>query len=100
MPTCKKCGENWTFGSSIKKALLYAKGTKCAYCGTPQYISSKSGKRTNLIYVIALLSVVLGRPLFDLAGIPYLMLAIPVIMIVMVIVPFSIELSNEKEPLW
>ncbi|WP_227394640.1 TIGR04104 family putative zinc finger protein [Jeotgalibacillus aurantiacus] len=100
MPTCNTCGKRWTFTQSIKKALLYSKGTKCFYCGTPQYLSTRSGKRTNLIYVIALLGVVLGRPLFDLAGFPYLMLAIPVIIIVMVIVPFSIELSNEKEPLW
>lgn len=100
MPHCRNCGYQWTWTNTLNLSFKYFKSVKCQNCGEEQYVSTKSKSRPLLASFIGMFILTISHSLFDLNLLTYTLLAIPLILAVSVITLYSIELSNEQEPLW
>lgn len=72
MVACTNCQNKWT-GRDLWKLGFSKEGKSCPHCGTTQYISAESQRMMSLGF-ISLVAILLF--------------------------PFIIKLSGEKEPLW
>jgi CXXC-20-CXXC protein len=95
MPICKKCSKKWTWKQTIKTLFRF----KCPHCRKRQYESASSRKRTGMICLIPLIAL----PITTLLKLPWWMVGVfmlPIIVVIWIIYPFIIEISDEEEPLW
>ncbi|WP_249869100.1 TIGR04104 family putative zinc finger protein [Oceanobacillus saliphilus] len=93
MPTCQSCGEKWTWGQTIKNIFRL----KCPYCGKRQYESASSRKNSGLFALIPLLILPLNVWLDFSIGTASILIVI-IAAIIIVFIPFILEISNEEEP--
>ncbi len=93
MPTCENCHNKWTWKETVKKTFtLFGKMT-CPYCGETQYITQKS-KMKNSFPTMLVLSPLLLNIFFDIPGVILLSLFPVLFIIVLLIYPFLVEISN------
>ena len=97
--TCKNCDHKWNWKTSVKKLLTLRNVMKCPHCGEEQYMSAKSQKRLSIYLftplILWLILSVLNFPLQSVMTVTVLGLVVSIMMM-----PFSYELSDEEEPLW
>ncbi|WP_117149533.1 TIGR04104 family putative zinc finger protein [Paraliobacillus zengyii] len=98
MPTCKNCNKEWSWKQTFKKMFTLDIAMKCPHCGKKQYYTKRARKRSTAIVFITPFMFLLnmfGISLFLSIGI-FLVYCI----LILVIYPFLIELSNKEEFLW
>ncbi|MFC3038698.1 TIGR04104 family putative zinc finger protein [Virgibacillus xinjiangensis] len=98
MPTCQKCGKDWSWSQTFKKMFTLDTSMECPYCGEKQYYTKRSRKRTAAVSV--LIPFLIFLTLLDISL--YLIGGIYVVFCLSILgfLPFLIETSNEEEPLW
>ncbi|MCA0970264.1 hypothetical protein LCM20_06665 [Halobacillus litoralis] len=100
MANCQNCGYKWSYSTSLKKTFLrFKRSMECPNCGKKQYQSQQSLKRSSSLTLIPLALLPIAWLLdleistaYGLAG--FLLLAF------VLLHPFTLELSNEEQPLW
>ena len=93
MPICKKCHNKWTWKETFKKTFTLYSDIKYPYCGETQYITQKSKLKSFLLNMIVLLPLLLNI-FFDIHVVILLSLFPILFILVILIHPFYIELSN------
>lgn len=97
MPTCQNCGKEWMWKQTVKT--LFQFRLKCPYCGKRQYLTAASKSRTSMFGLIPIIALpIIGMFNFPWWGIGVLMT--PVLIVIFIVLPYMIEVSNEDEPLW
>ncbi|MGM9931769.1 TIGR04104 family putative zinc finger protein [Pradoshia sp.] len=99
MPTCKACGNSWTWSSSLKAILSFRQSMICPYCQKSQYQSQSSRFRTSFITMIPLLLLPFFI-LFQLSITVTLLIELAILIIILFVLPFVLILSNHDEPMW
>lgn len=99
MPVCKKCGKQWTWGQTLKKMFTVSVSMNCPYCGSTQYMTARSRKRSSLFAFVAPV-VMFITVFFDLNLWQALILFLGAAGLLLALGPFAVELGNEEEPLW
>lgn len=93
MPTCKNCGEKWTWKQKIKTLFKL----RCPYCGEKQYESASSRQKNGIFGVVIPLILLPVVVWFDISvGVAFI-LAIITATIIFGLYPFTLKLSNEEE---
>lgn len=100
MPNCQNCGTKWSWRTTAKASLSFKDEKVCPHCGAHQYISTRSKQQGVMVATVPMILIILLDALFDFNLPMAILLAIPLIAAVFVLLPFTIELSNENEPLW
>lgn len=98
MPNCQNCNFKWGWFDTVKIGFMNNK--KCPNCGEKQFIKPQSRKGVYAIYLVPLIVFLFSRPLFDLSMLVYVSIGILFIIALTIIIPYTIKLSNEQEPLW
>lgn len=98
MPNCQNCNYQWSWLETFKMGVKSSK--RCSSCQKRQYVSMKSRKGPYFFYMIPLVILLASGPLFDLSVAMYSGLGILLVVFLSVLLPFTIKLSNEQEPLW
>ncbi|WP_185960115.1 TIGR04104 family putative zinc finger protein [Planococcus soli] len=97
MPTCQNCNCQWSWIVALK---LGFKGNKlCSNCSKRQYVSVKSRTRPYFSYMIPVIILLASGSLFDLDQVFYILSGVLLVLLSLIILPFTIKLSNEQEPL-
>lgn len=96
---CKKCNHQFKYLESINTGLIPKIGVKCPKCKTQLYYTAKSRKQSMyLIFIMPIIAFLLIMFNVDvtvsigIAGIIGLM--------TIFLFPFTMELTDEEEPLW
>lgn len=98
MPSCQNCNCQWSWIETLK---LSFKGNKlCSNCSKRQYVSVKSRTGPYFFYMIPVVILVASGSLFDWVQVFYILSGILLVLFLLVILPFTIKLSNKQEPLW
>lgn len=96
IPICEKCHNKWTWKQTVKKTFsLYPKMT-CPYCGEIQYQTMKSKGKSFFFNSIVLLPLLLNI-FFDIPGVIILSLFPILFILMMLIFPFFVEISNRDQ---
>lgn len=95
MPTCKNCGEKWTWKQTIKTLFRL----KCPYCGIKQYESASSRIRGSIFMLIPLILLPVNA-LLEITMSTAFILAVVLVFLIFGLYPFILKLSNEQEPYW
>lgn len=98
MPTCQKCGKDWSWQQTFKKMFTLNTAIDCPQCGQKQYYSKKARKKTVVVSFLSLFLIFLR--LFNISAYQIIGIYLAYFIIVMVLLPFLMELSNEEEALW
>jgi len=99
MPTCKNCGRKWSWFDSIKKLLRFRKKMKCNHCGEIQYQSTSSRNTTSLFVLFPIITIPFSV-LFNLSPTSVLLLELAIIVVVILLMPFFLKLTDKDEPIW
>ena len=99
MPTCKSCGEKWSWKQTFKGSFTLEPSFQCPFCEKKQYQTKKSKRKCAILpfvapFTFATLSF-LGASLFTVVGV-----GIGVIILFLTIYPALIDLSNQEEHLF
>lgn len=100
MPNCDSCGHKWSWADSMKVSMMYYSGKKCPHCGERQFISPSTRKKQWIVYLVLLFLILFIRPMFDISVAVNLMITIPIILIMIFSIPYTIQLADEQKPLW
>lgn len=100
MPNCQNCGAKWSWRTTAKTSLSFKDEKVCPHCGADQYISTRSKQQGAMVATAPMVLIILLDAFFDFNLPIAILVAIPLIAAVFVLLPFTIELSNENEPLW
>ncbi|HJF34103.1 MAG TPA: hypothetical protein K8V56_20260 [Sporosarcina psychrophila] len=99
MPTCKNCNRKWNWKNTFIKFLRFSSGVECSYCGEKQFVTPGSRKRTGLISIAPIVTLI-PAVLFE-APLPIVITSLIVTTVLaMTLSLYMIELSNDDEPLW
>ncbi|MGX9134924.1 TIGR04104 family putative zinc finger protein [Rummeliibacillus sp. JY-2-4R] len=99
MTICQNCGKKWTWFDSLKKLLVVNTSMKCHHCGEIQYQSSSS-RNTISLFILFPIIIIPVSILYDLSLTSVLLLEFALILMVLLVVPLFLKLTNNKEPLW
>ncbi|WP_394119715.1 TIGR04104 family putative zinc finger protein [Planococcus donghaensis] len=99
MPICKSCGRRWTHKQSFKASWKIRGSMRCPHCGSDQYATAKSRQRLTLLNWIILLPLPFAA-IFDLPMVYTTGMILVLFAVAMSLIPKSLELSNEHEPIW
>ncbi len=105
MPTCKNCGEKWSWFYSLKMIFSFRKGAKCSHCGKIQFPSRASRNKIFMvtlipIFVNFLLSVFIFPEIAHLSSMVKVLLEMIILLAVILTMPFFLDLNDKDEPLW
>ena len=98
MPNCQNCDYKWSWLDTAKIGFINNK--KCPNCNERQYVSPRLSKGIYAIYFISLIVLLASRPLFDLSSTVFISLGALFVLVMTIIIPFTVKLTNEQEPLW
>ncbi|MDT8860224.1 hypothetical protein N0O92_08255 [Alkalihalobacillus sp. MEB130] len=97
LPTCWSCHYSYRYSESVK--YLFIK--KCPKCGEQQYLTTKSNLKTGVpAMVIMFLPTLLISVFLDLSFASYIAIVIILFIITLLTLPFSLQFTNKKEPLF
>jgi CXXC-20-CXXC protein len=97
MPTCQKCGRQWLWRQTVKSLLQFR--MICPHCDNRQYLTAGSKLKAGMFGLIPMNHF----PIIGLFNIPWWTVGVlmtPLLLVIFVIFPYLIEVSNEEEPLW
>lgn len=98
MPNCQNCDYKWSWFDTFKIGVTNNK--KCPNCGEGQYVMLQKSKAIYFVFFASLIVLLFSRPFFDLSDTVYISFGILFALIMFVIMPYTIKLSNEQKPLW
>ncbi|MBT2583966.1 TIGR04104 family putative zinc finger protein [Planococcus sp. ISL-109] len=98
MPHCQNCGTQWSWFDTFK---IGYKGTrKCSHCKEQQYVKPKIDFKLYFLAMIPLLILIALRIYLGFS-IPIFIVFVAIYMVILnIILPFTIKLSNTQEALW
>lgn len=99
MPVCQNCHEQWSWKQSIKAGFTLDVRLTCPHCGSKQYLTAKARKKTNMVNFLIPFAILPG-PIFDLTPLVSFSIFIGTGILIVVVNPFLMELSNEEAPYW
>ena len=99
MPSCQTCVHKWSFRDTFKLSLT-SNGKKCPNCGEKQYISKKSRYKISTMSVVPVMLGFFVGILFDEDFLVVLISILPMAIVFIFAILYSIELSNTNEPMW
>lgn len=94
MPNCQNCNYKWSWFDTVKIGFMNNK--KCPNCEERQSIKPQTSKGIYALYIIPLIIILFSRPLFDGSTPAFLFFVLALTLIL----PYTIKLSSEQEPLW
>ncbi|QKY68369.1 TIGR04104 family putative zinc finger protein [Lentibacillus sp. CBA3610] len=100
MPACQNCGKEWSWGTTFRGLIRVSMAMKCPYCGERQYGTASSGRRMMVIGLIPIPLVFIIPYISGMTVWIALALAIVISVVLIIIMPFFLKLSNEQEPYW
>jgi CXXC-20-CXXC protein len=100
MPRCQNCNHQWSWETTVRKSFTLGVGMECPNCGTRQYLTKKSRKKTGIINIFPAPILILTALFFDLEITTMLVFAVGLFAAFMAVYPHLVELSNENEPMW
>lgn len=98
MPNCQNCNYTWSRIDSLKVGFMNNK--KCPNCGERQFIKPQASKGIYALYIIPLIVLLFSRPIFDWSMLVFLSTGFFFVLALTIILPYTIKLSSEQEPLW
>lgn len=96
MTTCENCNNKWSWTQTIKKTTTFNPAMICPYCEEKQYQTQKSKVKIGFLTPIILLPLLI-QIFFDIPSAILLSLFPVLFVIVLLIYPFLVELSNKEE---
>ncbi|MDW0109763.1 hypothetical protein QT716_06800 [Sporosarcina aquimarina] len=95
MTTCQNCNEKWNWKQTMKNTTTLNPAMTCPKCGEKQYQTQKSKKRISFLTMIILLPLLI-QIFFDIPAIILLSLLPFFTVIIFLLYPFFVELSNRQ----
>ncbi|WP_017187269.1 TIGR04104 family putative zinc finger protein [Alkalibacillus haloalkaliphilus] len=99
MPKCQACGEQWSWFGALKVSFKRLTGKKCATCGEIQYPTYRDIK-VGMVGILIIMTLILLRTTFDISSVTTVTSGLLLAAIFILIIPYSVQLSNKHEPLW
>ncbi|WP_217588005.1 TIGR04104 family putative zinc finger protein [Lentibacillus saliphilus] len=99
MPTCQQCGKRWTWKQTMRASFTLDTGYMCPYCETKQYLTKKARHKTSATVFVIPISLLLPV-FFDMQWYVLVPIYLSVGVLIFLIQPFLMDLSNDEEPLW
>ena len=96
MPTCENCNNKWSWKQTIKKTTTLNPAMTCPHCDEKQYQTKKSRVKISFLTSIVLLPLLI-QIFFDMPDSILLSLFPVLLVIVLVLYPFLVKLSNGEE---
>ncbi|MHA6252485.1 TIGR04104 family putative zinc finger protein [Oceanobacillus sp. CAU 1775] len=93
MPVCQNCGKTWTWKQTMKTMFRM----RCPNCRAKQYQSAAS-RNKSFLFVLILILMIPIKVWFDLPLIVGISITAFLVMIILIVYPFFLKLSNEEEP--
>jgi CXXC-20-CXXC protein len=98
MPACQNCGKKWMWKQTLKT--LFRFRTACPYCGKRQYLTAMSKMKSSMLGIIPIIVLPVINGLFHFSWWMVGVIMTPVLIVICIVYPYMIEVSNEDEPLW
>jgi len=96
MPICNICNHKWSWLQTAKKMMTWSPEMSCPYCEEKQYQSKKSKVKAPFLSLLILLPFLI-QAFFDVSGAVLLSLIPVLAVIIFLLYPFLVELSNKEE---
>lgn len=96
MPQCTHCRTPWTMRDKIRRFVTFSQGMPCPYCGTLQYYSLNS-KRRSSYFIFPMLLFFFIPGFFDIPWQLHLLIAVVGLFVTIVLQIKTIELSDKEE---
>lgn len=96
MPTCENCNNKWSWKQTIKKTTTLNPAMTCPHCKEKQYQTKKSRVKISFLTSIVLVPLLI-QIFFDMPDSILLSLFPVLLVIVLVLYPFLVKLSNNEE---
>ncbi|WP_166786753.1 TIGR04104 family putative zinc finger protein [Jeotgalibacillus salarius] len=102
MPVCQNCNYKWTYSETLKRSVFIGpNGAKCPDCNEKQYPTTRSRQKWGVLAgLIPVLMIIITGMILDFAWPVALFIALVAAILVITLLPFTFDLSNENEPLW
>lgn len=100
MTQCENCKHQWTWSTTLRKSFTLGDGMQCTECGATQYLTKKSRKKVGISNLIPAPILILSAWFFDVEIITVITLALLLFATYMMLYPFMVDLTSDKEPLW
>lgn len=95
MPACQNCNNKWSWKQTLKKTNTLNPVMTCPYCGEKQFQTQKSKAKIGILTPIVLIPLLL-QIFIDIPGV-ILFSLFPVLgVLVILLYPFLVELSNRE----
>ncbi|WP_298827504.1 TIGR04104 family putative zinc finger protein [uncultured Planococcus sp.] len=98
MPSCQNCNHQWSWSDTV--IIGFKNNKNCPNCGERQYVAPSSQKGISLFTFIPLILIVFLNSFYDLNNIAFISFITLFVLGMLIYMPFTIKLSNEKKPLW
>ena len=98
MPNCQNCGYQWSWSDTMK--IGFKNNRKCPNCKERQFIKPQTSGGIYVLYMIPFILMLFSRSLFDLSTYVFISIGLLFVVILTLIIPYTIKLSNKQEPLW
>ncbi|MCH4825401.1 TIGR04104 family putative zinc finger protein [Planococcus halocryophilus] len=99
MPTCENCGQKWPWKKIVSNTFKLTNKANCPYCGTTQYIVVKSKPATAILNFLPAFLIITVGMIFDISVPQVLMFAVVLVIIFLIIYPFTFNLSSDEKTL-
>lgn len=98
MPNCQNCNYKWSWSDTL--IIGFKNNKKCPNCEERQFIKPQASKGVSMLYILPMIIILFSRPLFDWSTPVFLSIGFFFILVATMLIPYTIKLSNEQEPLW
>lgn len=98
MPHCENCGNRWSWADTLM--IGFTNNRKCPSCGERQYVVPNLSIKTYILYLLPLFILIILNITFEFPMGLFIALAIPYILIVIALIPYTIKLSTKQKPIW
>lgn len=95
LPTCADCGEEWSFGQSLKGNMLGEKSLKCPHCLKQQVKSEKAIWEMNLLNFLVPFGIILSQ-LFDRVLLGFLLHATCALLMMALLGPYLLSFKDNE----
>lgn len=96
MTQCTHCSTQWTMGDKTRRFMTFSQGMPRPYCGTIQYYSLKS-KRKSSYFIFPMLLFFFVPGFFDTPWQLHILIAVIALIVTVVLQIKTIELSDKEE---
>ena len=96
MPTCENCNNKWGWIQTIKNTTTLNPAMTCPHCKEKQYQTKKSRVKISILTSIVLLPLLIQN-FYEIPNAILLSLFPVLLVIVLILYPFLVELSNREK---